>query len=43
VVAAAGAGTAIMKMFSARVCRMDAGAFGEDPDDKKTEGDHALE
>jgi len=42
-ITAAGAGTAIAKMFSARVCSTEALAFRGDPDDTKTEGAHALE
>ena len=42
-ITAAGAGTAIAKMFSARVCRTDAFAFRGDPDETKTEGAHPLE
>ncbi len=42
-ITAAGAGTAIAKMFSVRVGSTDVFAFRGDPDDTKTEGIQMLE
>ena len=42
-ITAAGAGTAIAKMFSVRAGSTDVFPFRGDPDDTKTEGVHMLE